>query len=479
MLKVQIPKRYKVIARDSIGLLSADLLYRLSNVVTIWFIAHYLGPVSTGIYSLGSTFRLTLQTATLAGTGYLIIRELSRGQTDAPKYLLNFASMRLGLSLGSWLFLCVMALFLDLPYSGAELVISILGLELVPESIREVTRSGFIAQQRISPYAIIASSTGIMRVIACWGVLATGGSLLKVAASVIFVSWLGNCLGFLKLLSGPPGSRIRALSLMTMKTQFWASVPFLSINVLLVIYAHSNVYLLSLFSTIEELAFYSIADSIVASSSLLTQVYLSLAIPAFSRLYRADDERLKVIHSCSLLVLSGLAFPIATAVSFQAIDVAGLWGEQFRRSALVIGLLIWSLVISWLNAPNSSLIIATGYERISARFLALALGVNLVAGFILIPYIGAVGAAIARLMAELVFGSLHWLFVHKRVSRTPISVITLPVLAVIVMGAARFLLGLVFRTWEALCISLFLYGIVFLLGLFFSRGGRSCLLLEN
>ncbi|MEM3434031.1 MAG: polysaccharide biosynthesis C-terminal domain-containing protein [Candidatus Methanomethyliaceae archaeon] len=469
MLKIKIPGRYRAAARNSIGLLLADLVYRLSNFATVWLIARYLGPIGTGIYSLGSTVRATLQIATLAGTGYLIVRELSRNPTNAQQYLMNFAGMRFGLSLGGWLLLCLVIPCLHLPYPGAGLIISVLGLELIPESIREITRSGSIAQQRVPLYTLIASSTGVARIIACWGALITGGSLLEGVASIMLVSWIGNLLGFLKLLSASHGSRTEAPSLKTMKTQLGAALPFLAINTLLVMYAQSNIYLLSLLSTIEELAFYSIADSIVASSSLLTQVYLSLAIPAFSKLHPADYERLKEIHSRSLLIFSSLSFPLAAAVSFQARTIATLWGEQFQGAALAIGLLIWSLVLSWLNAPNSGIMIATGHERVSARFLVFALGVNVFAGFILIPSGGAVGAVIARLTAELIFWSMQWLFVYKKVSQISIGAISPPLLAVIAMGLTRFLLGLTIRTWEALCISLFVYVAVLLVALFLSR----------
>lgn len=478
VLKIRIPGPYKAAARNSIGLLFADLIYRSSNFATIWLIAHYLGPIGTGIYTLGSTLRATLQIATLAGTGYLIVRELSRNQTDAQQYLLNFAGMRLGLSLGGWLLLRSVVPRLHLPYTGADSIISILGLELIPESVREITRSSYIAQQRVPLYTVIASFTGLARIMACWGALIAGGSLLEVVASIILVSCIGNLLGFLKLLPAPHSFWKKALSLKTMKMQFWAAFPFLAINTLLVMYAQSSIYLLSLLSTIEELAFYSVADSIVASSSLLTQVYLSLAIPAFSRLHPADYERLKAMHSRSLLILSSLSFPVAAAVSFHANTIATLWGEQFRGAALVIGLFIWSLALSWLNAPNSGIMIATGYEKFSARFLVIALGVNVFMGFVLIPSRGAAGAVIARLAAELIFLSIQWLFVYKKVSQVSMSVITLPLMAAIAMGLTRFLLGLAIRTWEALCLSLFVYVTILLLGLILIKGGRSCLLLK-
>ncbi len=472
MLKSKIPEHYKAIARDSIGLLLADLIYRSSNILTIWLIAHYLGPTTTGIYTLASTFRLTLQILTLAGTGYLIVRELSVNQIDAQKYLLNFTGVRLILSLFSWLLLCCAISFLPYP----KIVFILVGLELFPEAIREITRSSFIAQQRILSYALIASFTGLARIIACWGTLFIGQGLIVVAASVTFVSWIGNWFCLLKL---PFSFRNLwpSISFTIMKAQILASVPFLSINVLLVIYAQSNVYLLSLLSTLEDIAFYSISDSIVASSSLLTQVYLSVAIPTFSKM-RFLNKRLEVTYARSLLILSGLAFPIAASVSFQAINIASLWGLQFQDASRVIGLLIWSLAISWLNAPNSGVMIATGYERISARFLALALGVNLVAGLILIPFRGAVGAAIARLMAELVFVVMHWLFVHRKVSRTPIGILSLPLIALIAMGLTRSVFGLLLNTWVALGISLLIYITILLLGLFFSRRYQ-CLLTSS
>lgn len=463
MLKIEIPEHYKAIARDSFGLLLADLIYRSSNILTIWLIAHYLGPTITGIYTLASTFRSTLQILTLAGTGYLIIRELSVNQIDAQKYLLNFAVIRVSLSLFSWLLLCGAISFLPYP----RIVFILVGLELFPETIRELTRSSFIARQRILPYALIASFTGLARIVACWGTLFAGKGLIVVAASVTFVSWIGSWLGFLILLSSFRSSW-PSISFTIMKTQMLASLPFLSINILLVIYAQSNVYLLSLLSTLEDIAFYSIADSIVASSSLLTQVYLSVAIPTFSKKHSLS-QRLEVTYARSLLILSSLAFPIATSVSFQSINIASLWGIQFKDASRVIGLLIWSLVISWLNAPNSGIMIATGHERISARFLVLALGVNLFAGLILIPFRGAVGAAIARLMAELGFGVMHWLFVHRKVLQAPMRILILPLIALIAMGLTRAVFGLFLNSWAAMGISLFIYTTVLLLGLLFSR----------
>lgn len=472
MLKSKIPEHYKAIVRDSLGLLLADLIYRSSNILTIWLIAHYLGPTNTGIYTLASAFRSTLQILTLAGTGYLIIRELSVNQIDAQKYLLNFAGIRLILSLFSWLLLCCAILFLPYP----RIVFILVGLELFSETIREITRSSFIAQQRILPYALIASFTGLARIIACWGALFTGKGLIVVAAFVAFVSWIGNWLGFLKLLSSFRIS-LPSISFTIMKTQILASMPFISINVLLVIYAQSNVYLLSLLSTLEDIAFYSIADSIVASSSLLTQVYLSVAIPTFSKM-RSLNKQFVGIYARSLLILSGLAFPIAASVSFQAVNIAFLWGVQFRDASRVISLLIWSLAISWLNAPNSGIMIATGYEKISARFLALALGVNLFAGLILIPFRGAVGAAIARLMAELIFGVMHWSFVHRKVSQTPISILGLPLIALIAMGLTRIVFGLLLNTWAAMGISFLIYTTILLLGVFSSRRYQ-CLLTSS
>ncbi len=472
MLKNRIPEHYRVIARDSLGLLLADLIYRSSHIVIVWLIARYLGPTITGIYTLASTFRSTLQILTLAGTGYLIIRELSVSQIDAQKYLLNFTGVRLGLSLFSWLLLCCVVSLLPYP----KIVFILVGLELFPESIREITRSSFIAQHRILPYALIASFTGLARIIACGGTLFTGKDLIGVAASVTFVSWIGSLLGFLKLFSSFRSSWPN-ISFTIMKTQILASVPFLIINVLLVIYAQSNVYLLSLLSTLEDIAFYSIADSIVASSSLLTQVYLSVAIPTFSKVYSLN-KRLERTHARSLLILSGLAFPITTSVSFQAVNIASLWGIQFQNASRVIGLLIWSLAISWLNAPTSGIMIATGHERISARFLALVLGVNLVASLVLIPFRGAVGAAIARLMSELAFGVMQWLFVHRKVSRIPMSILSLPLIALIAMGLTRSVFGLLLNTWGALGISLLVYVTILLFGLFFSKRYQ-CLLASS
>jgi len=452
---------FSIIAKDSLGLLSADLMYRLSTVVLVWLIARYLGPASTGIYTLGSAFRATFQLMTFAGTGYLIIREISRGSVNARKYLTNFTLIRVVLSLGSWLLLWVTIKFVKMPsYPEARSIILLMGLELIPESIREIYRSYFIAQRYIMLYTLIAIATGFSRLALGGWLLMKGKALVDVVGTGMLITWVGNWLGFIILLRALNGKELKIDTPLfsMMWKQFGAALPFMIINVLLVAYAQSNVYLLSVLNVIDEVGFYGIANSIVAASSLFTQVYLSLYMPIFAKLYKVNKQQFELIYRYSMRVLSSLALPIALVLALQADTLAAIFGRKFQSASSVISLLIWSLAISWLNAPNSCVMMAIGYESISAKFLALALSINLVAGLLLIPIKGAIGAALARIIAEGVFWIVHWCFVRRNVAHVPVNIIGQPLIALIAMGFTMLLLShKAVKTWVAIIVSILVY----------------------
>lgn len=465
MLNKRTLKNIRVIAEESFSLLVADLVYRASNVLLVWLIARYLGPASIGIYTLGSTLRSTFQLMTLSGTGYLIIRELSRGSINVRKYMLSFTLMRSILSLLGWLLLWVLIGFLKPPYyPEGKFVILLMGLELFPEGVREICRAYFIAQRYIALYTLIAVTTGFSRLIMGGWLLLRGENLIEVVGANILLTWAGNGLGFITLLISLKRSQLEAdiPIFSTMRKQFTMGLPFVAINILLVAYAQANVYLLSAFSTIEEVGFYGVADSIVTASSLFTQVYLSLLLPIFAQLYKINKQRFELIYHSSLRVLSGIAFPIALIIAFQADTLATIFGWKFQRVSTVISLLIWSLVISWLNTPNSCVMIAIGYEKVSARFLFLALIINLVSGLLLIPGKGAIGAALARIIAEAVFWIVHWRFVRKNVVQVPVHVIGQPLIALIAMGFTMFILsGRSIMSWVAVFVGILVYVGVF------------------
>jgi len=398
---------------------------------------------------------------TLAGTGYLIIRELSQGSVGARKYLISFALMRAMLSLGSWLLLWGAIGFVEMPfYPEVRLIILLMGLELLPESVREINRSFFIAQRYITLYALIAVATGFSRLAIGGWLLLKGEALIRVVSTSVLITWGGNGLGLVALLLALKGKELKSNVPLfsTMREQFVAALPFVAINVLIVVYAQSNVYLLSLLSTINEVGFYGVADSIVSASSLFTQVYLSLSIPLFSKLYITNRQQFELIYRRSVIVLSSLAFPVALVIVFQANTLAAMFGEKFHSSSPVIGLLIWSLVISWLNAPNSCVMMAIGYESVSARFLTLALIINLVVGALLVPFKGAAGAALARIVAEMVFWGVHWCFVRRNVAQVPVNIMVQPLIALIAMGFTMFLLSnIAMEAWKATIISILVY----------------------
>ncbi len=453
--------KFAVIAKESLALFIADLVYRAANVVVVWLIARQLGPRDTGLYIFGNGFRMVFQLIAFSGTGYLLIRELSQRERDNQSYFNTFTLMRCGLSVLAWLLLGLAVRFTGLISLDAVAVILVMGIEILPESIREIARARCIAQQQTLPYALVASIFGGARVVVGWWILREGRGLLGIVASGVLISLVGNTLLLLIIHSIQRNNFHGRISFKLMKEQFLASFPLWIINVLLVVYSQLNVFLLAFLRGKEEVGFYGTPDSIVAASSLFTQVYMSIALPHFAQLHISNQQhKLQILYNKSLLILLSTALPIALGITLQAEAITSFWGEQFLTAPPVIGVLIWSVVLSWLNAPNSCVMLATRNEAISARYLVVSLLTNILAGLFLIPRHGALGAAFARIIAEVAFDILHLIFVYKNIVRISLRVLVGPIIAALAMGLTGSLLQTVIAPLMAATLSYTVYAVV-------------------
>jgi O-antigen/teichoic acid export membrane protein len=348
--------------------------------------------------------------------------------------------------------------------SKAMLMMLIMVIGILPESIRETMRAGFVGQGKITPYAGIATVTGVSRIIVGGGGIFQGWGIETIAFLVVVSDLITNLSGFLILLAGSSYESRRGLHLSIMYQQLRASLPFLAIYTLLVIDGQANVFLLAFFKDESQVGLYGVANTIVIAFTLITQVYLSIALPILTRLYSSDHTRLRLSHSFALWVFMSAALPIALMITFQARDVSALFGRQFESETPVIGVLIWAMVFSWLNAPNSCIMLAAHQESVSAKYLLISLVVGFVLGLVFVPLLGAYGAALGRVGAGFLFWFMHSRFVHQNLVRIPIRFLTGSLLAVLAMAVVACSLGAIIDFWSALLVSLIVYVTILFIG---------------
>jgi O-antigen/teichoic acid export membrane protein len=125
--------------------------------------------------------------------------------------------------------------------------------------------------------------------------------------------------------------------------------------------------------------------------------------PALAKYTTESPEKLDAVMTSSVRVFGIVGLPIAVFVTFRSLEIIRLlFGTAFVSAAPALQLLVWSIVTTFGNAPFAFLLFAAGRQRQFLACTAIAACINLIAGFVLIPLLGIIGAAAATLMTELV-----------------------------------------------------------------------------
>ena len=94
-------------------------------------------------------------------------------------------------------------------------------------------------------------------------------------------------------------------------------------------------------------------------------------------------------------ILAGVFFTIFGRVVIYIVN-----GKAFLAAVPVLWVLIWSRMFSLMGTTRSIWMLCEGMEKYIKYFVALGAFINVVLNWMLIPILGAVGAAIATLVTE-------------------------------------------------------------------------------
>ena len=147
----------------------------------------------------------------------------------------------------------------------------------------------------------------------------------------------------------------------------------------------------------------------------LPTLMLSAALPVLSVAGRDDRGRLagaiQTMTEAALIV--GLFIAIAVALGARPLLIA-LGGEQYAGAASTLKIQIFAIVLVFVGQAWQLALVAVRQQRALAIANGVALVVVLIGGVILIPPFGAVGAAIAALVAEAALAGTVLYALHRR-----------------------------------------------------------------
>jgi O-antigen/teichoic acid export membrane protein len=384
------------VARNAASRGVGEVVAKLASVAFFVVMARELGEVGFGDFMFALSFASLLLLAAGFGTEELVAREVARDRSRVHEYLSNVLAVKVGTSI---VLLGLAIAFVELagyPYD-ARIAVCLVGAGVAVENLGRTLGSVFQATERME---LLSISLIVQRVATAGvgiAVLLSGGGILEVSLIFLGGSLLGFAVASVVLLRYVVRPRMAVD-----RARWWpivrAGAPIgLAIMVLTVLLKLDQV-LLSLLEGGEhhEVGFYAAAFRLVEATMFISWSFAAAFLPWVAHRGAEESERLGNGYELALKGLSAVLVPIGVLFVVAAqplIDL--LYGVDYEPAIEPVRWLGVTTVFYGLNLMAATLLVARDRPLDFALICAAVVVLNVALNLVLIPPLGATGAAIA------------------------------------------------------------------------------------
>lgn len=413
---------------------AASVIVKAGNALLFILIGRQLGPTESGIFSLGTTYFTIVFGLSALGIHELMVREVSGRRGESGRYLVNFLSLRLLATFGTY-GLLILGLRVFAPYSETtQLVILILSLAAIPEAIFDICQSLFEAHERLQVPFVAAVVSSSVKILAGLWLLSQGAPITLIAwvvpvASVISLFVFAP--GLVHLFRGTRQSQPARLNLGFLRGQMAYMPSFFVISLFSLLDYQADALLISLILDEKALGYFAAAQTILLAFNLIPLAVRTAIYPLMSRYHHDAPDKLAVFFESISRYLIAAVLPLAAGVTVLAEPIVTLiFGQDFGPAVPVLQISIWAIALLLINEPHARLILVYNKQQPAARILGVTTAFNILTNLLLIPRLGINGAAIARLLSNLALYISFFLYTNKRIMPSdPRPMIPRPLLA--------------------------------------------------
>lgn len=393
------PNLLKIV--ENIGWLFFDKVLRMGVglFVGVW-IARYLGPEQFGLLSFATAFIGLFGAIAGLGLQGIVVRAIVRDPACKEETLGTAAVLQFIGGLLAYGLIIGTIFWLRPDDTLAKALVAILGSMMLFKA-SEVAVYWFESQVQ-SKYTVWVQNCSFLVFAAIKVVLilnnapliafawATLGEALVVA--LLMIVMLG--------LRGPRLPQLR-FTLVRARGLLADSWPLLLSGIAIVIYMKIDQIMLGQMLGDEAVGIYSAAVRISEIWYFIPMVIVASVFPAILEAKKRSEElyyaRLKSLFD----LMSLISIPVAVVMTFLSPFVVGiLFGDAYAEAGTVLAIHIWASVFVFLGVASSKWFLVENLQRLMFFRTFLNGLINIVLNYFLIPRYGAVGAAVALVIAQ-------------------------------------------------------------------------------
>ena len=379
-------------------LVAATTLNKVIALATFVIVARVAGPHVTGTYFYGVSVTSIFVILSDLGMTPVLIRAVASGREDTGalfgavwrlKALLSPIAILAALGYGVLNGLDIVTMqtigIACLVMTADTISLALYGALRGKQDLRPESVGMFLGQVITATFAIFAALTG-------------GGPQGLVAALLAGSSW--NVLwSFFKVrsariaLTKPAGSDYRRL--------MHEALPFGISGIAVKLYSYVDTLMIRAYHGTEAVGMYAVAYKMTYALQFLPLTFTAALYPAFASAWsqKKHDELQKTFLG-SLRLTAFFGFALSGALSALASEIIPVtYGRSYLGAVVPFQILPWVLLPIFMDFPVGSLLNATHRAHLKTTAMVGTMLVNVVLNAILVPSMGAVGAAWAGLFS--------------------------------------------------------------------------------
>jgi len=389
----------KKILSDTAYYMAGNITVQIVGLISIVAAMRTLEVSEFGVYSYAVAFVTFFSFIADGGLSQYVIKEIAQRPEKAAEIYKNVQGVQLALSIIITLVLIVSAW--SIHTSQELLIILALGAGAILTGYVSPVFSALIAQghkRQILKKDIFVS---FVRLIYVAAFIASGSSLLFFAFGnfVAALAGLAYCL-YLQRQSGFSYVFQRQLSTAAFCSIVFEGLPYSALMFANVLYNKIDVVMLKYLSGEHEVGLYSGATQFIYPFMFVSTVLATGLFPHLSKnalnpaQFQEARNKGAAVMACAGFALSGFLF-LGSGLLFDV-----MFGGKYDPSIPVYKILVWYLFVVFSYGAFSNAVVAKGGVKKILVMTASMLLLNVVLNLFMIPAWGAVGAAAATLVCE-------------------------------------------------------------------------------
>src|SRR5450759_4504101 len=357
----------------------------ISFVITI-YIARTLPISEFGSYITVISFVSLFGIFTDFGINTVIIREGAKKPEDTHKLIFSSMGLKLLMSLATMFVVIVFALLT--PYSlEVKVLIVLMSVTLVMGGVGSMFSAVFCIYQDMKYISIIQIAERITFATLAFVFLIAGLAVPGVILAIIIAAFASLILNFIPIFDRAILTPAVWFGLAGMLGFIWQRIDTIMISLL------SN-------SAMTQVGLYTPAVNYVGIGDMAVIALTGAFFPIISKAaHERKISRKELSKYFGYLAVAGLvAVGITYAFGGQVMIFA--FGPNFADSIVFINILIIGFAVNLVTIPTSLLLDATNLQKVHVLNATFLTGVNIGLNWILIPTIGALGAAFATTISQ-------------------------------------------------------------------------------